>query len=246
MEPFPWTCPFCGRDTTILESNYDLSSTTLFKSNVYGRKKVYTEFIVCPNTECREFTLTIKLYDFNKVPKPGLLPGYDLAEAEFPAQVWRLIPPSEAKVFASKYKISKAVLADYKEACLIRDLSPKASSTLSRRCLQGMIRDFWGVVKPKLKLEIEAIKDKVDPNTWGAIDAVRTVGNIGAHMEEDINLIIDVEPHEAQLLIGLIETLIKDWYIAKYERETRLQEIKKMAEGKAAKKKGSGKDKPAP
>lgn len=67
--------------------------------------------------------------------------------------------------------------------------------------------------------EIEAIQDKVDPTTWAVIDAIRKIVNIGAHMEKDINLIIDVDSEEAQLLIGLIEMLIKDWYIVKHERE---------------------------
>ena len=63
--------------------------------------------------------------------------------------------------------------------------------------------------------EIEAIEDKVDPLTWKAIDAVRSVGNIGAHMEKDINVIVDVDPDEAAQLISLIEILIKDWYITR-------------------------------
>ena len=37
--------------------------------------------------------------------------------------------------------------------------------------------------------------------------AVRKVGNIGAHMEKDINVIVDVDPDEAQHLIGLITFL---------------------------------------
>jgi hypothetical protein len=73
--------------------------------------------------------------------------------------------------------------------------------------------------------EISAIQEKVDPITWNAIDAVRNIGNIGAHMEKDINLVIDVEPDEAGLLIGLIETLITEWYIARHEREQRMARI---------------------
>jgi hypothetical protein len=117
------------------------------------------------------------------------------------------------------------IVTDYREACLIRDLSPKASATLARRCLQGMIRDFWGVSKSRLLDEVNAIEDKVDPLTWNAIDAVRNIGNIGAHMERDINVIIDVDPEEAKLLIGLIETLIDDWYVNRYEREQRLARL---------------------
>ena len=36
---------------------------------------------------------------------------------------------------------------------------------------------------------------------------------------------VDVEPREAELLIGLIELLIKDWYIMKHEREEKLRAI---------------------
>jgi hypothetical protein len=80
--------------------------------------------------------------------------------------------------------------------------------------------------------EIEAIEDKVDPDTWGAIDSVRKVGNIGTHMEKDIDLVIEVEPDEASLLIGLMETLINDWYVVRHERAERMSKIKAMADGK--------------
>lgn len=86
--------------------------------------------------------------------------------------------------------------------------------------------------KPNLKQEIDAIEDKVDPTTWKAIDTVRTVGNIGAHMERDIDLIIDVEPNEAKLLISLIETLLRDWYVERHEREQRMSQIAALAEKK--------------
>jgi hypothetical protein len=154
--------------------------------------------------------------------------------------LWNLIPPSSAKPFPNY--IPKAILADYEEACLIRELSPKASATLARRCLQGIIRDFWEVKPSRLYDEIDAIKDKVDPLTWDAIDAVRKVGNIGAHMEKDINLIVDVETNEAELLINLIETLLKDWYITKEERRTRLLSITGIAEGKERQRKGKNED----
>ena len=119
---------------------------------------------------------------------------------------WQLIPTSKAKIFPDY--VPKPIIDNYTEACQICELSPKASATLSRRCLQGIIRDFWGVKGRNLADEINQIKDKVDPLIWEAIDSVRKIGNIGAHMEKDINLVIDVEPKEAVALIELIETLI--------------------------------------
>lgn len=74
-----------------------------------------------------------------------------------------------------------------------------------------MIRDFWGVNgKSNLYEEINAIEDKVDPDMWEAIDFVRKIGNIGAHMEKEIDKIIEVELDEAQTLIELIEMLMEE------------------------------------
>lgn len=177
MKPFPWTCPFCSHNSVVTESNFHLETTNFAIENIHGRKIVFVIFIVCPNPECKEFTLTVSLYDASWARHEWL--------ASNMIKEWNLIPASEAKVFPSF--VPSPILNDYQEACLIKDLSPKASATLSRRCLQGMIRDFWGFKKPRLIDEIEALNDKVDPLTWKAIDAVRTIGNIGAHMEKDIN-----------------------------------------------------------
>jgi len=44
--------------------------------------------------------------------------------------------------------------------------------------------------------------------------------------------IIDVEPAEAEQLIWLVETLLRDWYIAKFERTQRLKELEAIAASK--------------
>ena len=139
-------------------------------------------------------------------------------------------PESAAKAFPDY--VPEPIRQDYTQAALIQELSPKAAATLARRCLQGMIRDFYGVRKDRLVDEIEAIRDRVDSLTWRAIDAVRSVGNIGAHMEKDINIIVDVEPGEAALLVGLVERLIQDWYITRHEKEKHLEEIISLKEVK--------------
>lgn len=67
------------------------------------------------------------------------------------------------------------------------------------------------------------------------MEAVRTTGNIGAHMEKDINLIVDVDPDEAVLFIGLVETLFRDWYAAREERKTRMAALVAASAAKTAK-----------
>lgn len=221
---FHWTCPYCDRDTTITDT-FDADSFELTLKNAIGPRYFASLLIVCPNPECQLFTLTLTMYERKNNPHGANRTGPPLEE-------WSLIPPSSAKAFPDY--VPEPIRDDYVEACLIRDLSPKASATLSRRCLQGMVRDFWGIKKPRLIDEIEALKGQTDALTWKAIDAVRSIGNIGAHMEKDINVIVDVEPEEAQKLIGLIELLMKDWYVRRHEREESLAAIVQVKEAKDA------------
>ncbi len=104
-----------------------------------------------------------------------------------------------------------------------------------------MIRDFAKIAKDTLNAEIVALQKMVDedkaprgvtPESVEAIDHVRKIGNIGAHMEKDIDLIIEIDPDEAQILIELVETLFDEWYVA---REQRTQRFKGLAELRAKK-----------
>ena len=121
--------------------------------------------------------------------------------------------------------IPAALRNDYNEACAILDASPKAAATLARRCLQGMIHDYWGVNEGNLAKEIAKIKEKIPADQYRVLDGVRRLGNIGAHMEKDVNLIVDIDPGEAQKLIKLLELLMKDWYIARHDREELYNDI---------------------
>jgi hypothetical protein len=171
---------------------------------------------VCPNPECKRFTLKAALFS-------SKLNRLQQGEMSRKIKEWSLVPASFSKHFPDY--IPQTIREDYQEACLIVDLSPKASATLSRRCLQGILRDFWKVKPGKLVNEIEQIKDKVDPITWDAIDSVRRLGNIGAHMENDINVVVEVDPEEAKLLIELVETLLKEWYLGREERKKRMDAV---------------------
>ena len=102
-----------------------------------------------------------------------------------------------------------------------------------------MIRDFHKITKQNLNQEINELRDKIDDGVWDAIDAIRKVGNVGAHMEKDINVVVDVDPEEAQLLLGLIEQLFQEWYVTRYEREKRIASVKALAERKDLAKKAT-------
>lgn len=223
---FNWKCPFCNQNATITGERYERDHFVFDKDNKYGTQRLTFTVIVCPNEECQEYVLSAFLNDRYTKEVGG---NYKLCDKPIKAE-WRLVPRSLARVFPDY--IPKAIRDDYEEACLICDLSPKSSATLARRCLQGIIRDFWGIKKGRLIDEINALEEKVEKLTWEAIDAVRSVGNIGAHMEKDISIIIDVETGEATKLISLIEILIEDWYIARNEKQKHLESIINLAEEK--------------
>lgn len=223
--PFSWKCPYCQHAATISAANLTHAEKVIQNGGKDGALKLTAQSITCPNSACREYSLSAQL--FKEIP--NLSSSWDWEET--PILTWKLRPQSSARTFPDY--IPAVILADYTEACLIRDLSPKASATLARRCLQGMIRDFWGETGHRtLFQEINAIKEKVGADIWAAIDAVRKIGNIGAHMESDINLVIEVDPNEAQLLIQLIEVLLDEWYVARKQRADHLASIVALAEAK--------------
>ena len=95
-----------------------------------------------------------------------------------------------------------------------------------------MIHDFWGIKEKNLNAEVTQLKGKVNLIQWQAIDGLRKIGNIGAHMEKDVNLIVDIEPDEAKKLLRLIEMLLDKWYITRHEEEDLLNEIVGIAKSK--------------
>ena len=225
---YSYTCPFCQRPTTVTGEDFKVETFRLLIPNADGLRQFKSTMTVCPNPDCKRFSLDLSMIELKEFPG-----GAGVYEGG-PLRHWSLIPASAALTFPDY--VPTPVRDDYEEACLIRDLSPKASATLARRALQGMIRDYWKVSKARLIDEIEAIKDKVDPLTWEAIDGVRKIGNIGAHMEKDINVIIDVDPEEAKQLIHLVEILLKDWYVTRHDREERLKSVAQVALDKDQKK----------
>lgn len=224
------TCPYCQSAQIVQgEQRHSWLTKLILSNNIEGNIGFHCDAITCANPECAKTIIAAKL---TTVVRNAL--GHWATDRTIEA--WALRPQGMSKPVPDC--IPLPIAEDYTEACRIRDLSPKASATLIRRCLQGMIRDFCEITKPTLDQEIRALRQMVDNGTApkgvseesvDAIDQIRGVGNIGAHMEKDINLIIPVEANEAQLLIELTEMLFSEWYIAREKRTQRLAELKKMA-----------------
>lgn len=204
-------CPYCSMVMTVSNGTCKARKTS-FESvegfhytgpamdQVNDDSAIELTFFKCPN--CKKYTI--------------LLSGVGSKVQDTKEMYIR--PISCAKKFPDY--VPSSIRQDYEEACAIVALSPKASATLSRRCLQSMIRDFWQIKgKSRLVDEIDALEDKVPAAQWKVLNSLRRIGNIGAHPEADINLIIDIEPDDAQKLISIIELLLKQWYIERHEQE---------------------------
>lgn len=227
------TCPHCKRPCTITESDLSRAATAIQRK--YNSQESYAlnvYLITCPNMECGKVTALATLTSGASVNSSSS-EFIGLANAKLIAhqQVYPIVEPN---IMDIPDYVPTAIRNDYVEAVKIIKLSPKAAATLARRCIQGMIRDFWGISKSRLIDEISELKNRVDPMTWEAIDAIRKIGNIGAHMEKDVNEIVDIEPDEADLLVKLIENLIQDWYIARHTREEHKKLIIQLAKEKTS------------
>lgn len=213
-----YTCPYCGKEQTYSKNNMDSSICNYGVGYAPGCVRaqeiqdcdLQVLHILCSNLKCKRVTV--------------------VAVNTKNTKQWDLIPENVCKHYPNYIPLQ--IRNDYEEASAIINKSPKAAATLLRRCLQGMIRDFWGIKKSKLYDEIGELKDKISVSQWKALDGLRSIGNIGAHMEKDVNLIIDIEPDESIKLQKLIELLFDKWYIARYEEENLYLDIVQVAEEK--------------
>jgi hypothetical protein len=220
-------CPYCNSfftpTTNDLDTAYLTFSTT---DNLFYEKIMEVSHTVCPNKACRNFIVNIRIIGKRMTNATSVEKRTIFDKNIIPAGIIKRYPDY----------IPQQIREDYQEACEIVELSPKASATLARRCLQGIIRDFHNTKSDQLKKAIDELKDVIEPALWEAIDSVRQIGNIGAHMEKNINTIIEIDPGEAKKLIGLIELLFEEWYIRRHERQQKLNAITGIAEEKKAQK----------
>lgn len=227
-QPFSWTCPYCGQPTTITSANADQESLRL--DDVQQKKLLISLFaraIGCPNPSCGELTLAVSAF-YTEWNGAGYVNGEKIGE-------WKLLPESSAKPIPEY--VPEAIRDAYQQAARIVELSPNASAALSRRCLQGIIRDFWQLPEGKrseLGAEISAISDRIDPALLAEIKAIRAIGDIGAHMDKYVDVTVDVERDEARLLVTLIEMLIEQWYVERHKRAVRTKELHGIVERKRA------------
>ncbi len=139
---------------------------------------------------------------------------------------WALLPKPKTK--DTPDFIPEALREAYYQACVVADVSPRASAALARYCLQRMIRDFWKIPENQygnLAAEFDYIAARIPAESKRSIDMVRAFGNIDKYMREHVDRMVDADPMEVELLIRLNEILFDDWYVARHNRESRAGEL---------------------
>lgn len=189
------------------------------------------------NPTCQKYTLRIEAYDVS---------DYHLTQRAVSTMrsanllYSRVVYPSFSPKSFPEY-VPQAIRNDYEEAQSIVELSPKSAATLIRRAIQGVIRDFYNIRVKGNRLidEINALeKDSIGSEVLSTLHQVREIGNVGAHMEEDVNLIIDILPEEAMLLVEVLESMVEDTYIKRDRDRQRMELINQKAIAIKEQKKG--------
>src|SRR5437870_7310128 len=121
----------------------------------------------------------------------------------------QLVRPKAATRVPPPAEVPDEFAEDYREACLVLSDSPKASAALSRRCLQNLLRDHFGVEHGNLSAEIAEVLPKLPGHLADAVDAIRNVGNFAAHPMKSTHTleVIAVEPEEAEWCLDVLESL---------------------------------------
>jgi hypothetical protein len=194
--------------------------TEIKLDSTHGQGAFVLSLRVCPNQRCRGLTARVSMHSLREDNRGMLRPAPE------PDRTWQLVPAGSR---ALPDYVPAHVRKEYEEAWAVRESSPNAAATLARRCLQAIIRDFWGIQKGMLAAELDAVREKCEPETWNAIAGVRAMGQIGAHLDKGANLILDCDPGEPERLLALIDYLIEDWYAARHKRQERLSALRENA-----------------
>jgi len=202
-------CPHC------LNGFHSDKSRYVIGSDIDGEWSVTYE--ECP--ECGKFIIELEVSEVS-----GRSPG----------KIFQAYPKGVSRTQVAK-DVPDKFADDYKEACLVLSDSPKASSALSRRCLQNILREKGGIKSGDLAGEIQQVLDskQLPSHLSAAIDAVRNIGNFAAHPIKSTNtgVIVGVEAGEAEWLLDVLEGLFDFYFVQPAIIQRKRDELNKKLGG---------------
>ena len=147
---------------------------------------------------------------------------------------WELVyPPVHQRLDLSE-SVPAPYWQDYLEAVNVLPASSKASAALSRRCLQRLIREHFGLGKKTLEQEIAAVLalQSLPSQLAADLDAVRVVGNFAAHPMKNLETgeVIDVEPGEVEWVLDVLEGLFDFCFVQSVQAQRRREDLNRKLE----------------
>ncbi|WP_367352470.1 DUF4145 domain-containing protein [Achromobacter animicus] len=227
--PFQWKCPVCAHAVIIGDSSFqrqDIVLTT--EKSPEGQRAIIGGMLIhCPNGTCGSNFVAVRASWGQRKLVNSVFRVVHTQPIGIGTFVFAPATPEPLSPTVPQF-----VKDDYNEAYLIRSLSPKASATLSRRALQGMLRDRWHVAEKTLHAELVAVKDRCDSDLYDAMMALKAIGNIGAHPEKDADAMLDIDDDEADELLQLLKLLDDEWYVARARRAKTIAAVVEMKDRK--------------
>lgn len=207
-------CPYCHIGVKL-----DIKEQFAFPASNYTDTGLGTEFVHGVCQECQELIVLLNLGKYRWVDDRG-----EIFEVQ---QETILYPQITLKI--TDTEIPKEYRDAYNEAYSVLFYSPKASAALSRRLLQQILRDKYGIDKRDLSKQIdEFLKLPNLPSELSqAVDAIRQVGNFAAHPLKYTNSgeIVEVENGEADWILDVLEQLLDYAFVQPAKLQARRDEL---------------------
>jgi hypothetical protein len=226
------TCPYCGVTYPLFKGTKQCNNYTekdyYFNFDAFGLAYtgIYPDayklrMTRCPSEDCKKIVITLDhITNVKSLSKDQTVDNSNL--------VHQIMPKCITKAFPDY--VPQHILADYREASSIIDLSPKGSAVLSRRCIDEIITDCFKQTKTKdtLDAKINAIENEISTNLHRALKSLKAIGNIGAHLKIQSNTILEVTKEEAQAFLWFIEYIIDEWYVQEHEKAEMIKKIAQL------------------
>lgn len=141
---------------------------------------------------------------------------------------WRQVEPLGSSRAPCPTEVPAEIADDYREACRVLPLSAKASAALARRCLQSILhahsykdRDLGREID--LLLNEPDLRKAIPDALRQTVDGIRHFGNFSAHPITDKTSlqVIDVEDHEAEWCLDLVEEMFEHFYVRPAQAKAR-------------------------
>ena len=153
-----WRCPSCGLITQLTADRVQGAVFALPAAPDTPGRALRIMTITCPNHLCGQLEVTATMHALAKDTSGGQSP------VDPPLRRWEMLPGPQGKELPDY--VPEIVAREYAEATQVLPISPSAAAVLARRCLQAMLRDYWGIKGNYLADELDMIRDKVDEETW--------------------------------------------------------------------------------